>query len=377
MEYGSKPRVAELIRSAEGGMKEHYMTLVKGLIDSGLDVIALCGFSFKERRELKKWGVKVVPFAVKGGLNPIRDVVAILRLERLLIKHRADIIHCHGFKAGLIGRIAALLARCDCIYTMHNFLPMDMGRRGRKIVAWIEKLLSRKTKNVIVVSKALEKEASQTLGIDKSKIRVIYNGVSFPYVLRPQQDMRAKWGIDREDKIVGTVARLIPSKGIDVLLDAVPLVLDKYPQTRFMIVGDGPAMSTLKSKAEALNCSKNIIFTGYSEYIWYYYEAFDVFVLPSLSEGLGISLLEAMIMGKPVIASSVGGIREIVKHELNGYLVTPGDSQELANAIIYFLSNPSQAQEYAQRGEKEIKNKFDLETMIRETSRIIYEAMER
>ena len=138
-----------------------------------------------------------------------------------------------------------------------------------------------------------------------------------------------------------------------------------------MIVGDGPEESILKKKAELLNCSENIIFTGYSEYIWYYYEAFDIFVLPSLSEGLGISILEAMAMGKPVIASRTGGIEEIIKHDWNGYLVPPKDSKELADAILYCLSNPGQTQDYADRGKREIDQKFHLENMIKKTLGVI------
>ena len=148
------------------------------------------------------------------------------------------------------------------------------------------------------------------------------------------------WGIDKGEKLVGTVARLIPAKGLDVLIDAVPMVLREFPDTKFMIVGDGPVKSALVAKASNLKCDKNIIFVGHSEYIWYYYRAFDIFVLPSLSEGLGIALLEAMAMGKPVIASDIGGIREIVKHNRNGYLVSPGNSRELANAIFVLSGKP-------------------------------------
>ena len=101
MEYGSKPRVAELIRNAEGGMKEHYMTLIKGLIDSGFDVIALCRLSKKDRNRLTKWGAIVVPFTIRSRISPIRSIFTILRLARLLRKYKADILHCHGF----LGRV--------------------------------------------------------------------------------------------------------------------------------------------------------------------------------------------------------------------------------------------------------------------------------
>jgi glycosyltransferase involved in cell wall biosynthesis len=377
MEYGSKPRVAELIRNAEGGMKEHYMTLIKGLIDSGFDVIALCRLSKKDRNRLTKWGAIVVAFTIRSRISPIRSIFTILRLARLLRKYKADILHCHGFWAGFIGRIAALLARRPCIYTIHNFLPGNLGRWARRGAIWIEEMLSGITKSIIAVSGALKNHATLGLGIDPHKIRIIYNGIHLPEKIREDQDIKRMWGIDKGEKLVGTVARLIPAKGLDVLIDAVPMVLREFPDTKFMIVGDGPVKSALVAKASNLKCDKNIIFVGHSEYIWYYYRAFDIFVLPSLSEGLGIALLEAMAMGKPVIASDIGGIREIVKHNRNGYLVSPGNSRELANAILFYLENPYQADEYASIGRTEIMEKFPLETMINETSRVILEVIDK
>jgi pyruvate/2-oxoacid:ferredoxin oxidoreductase beta subunit len=280
MEYGSKPRVAELIRNAEGGMKEHYMTLIKGLIDSGFDVIALCRLSKKDRNRLTKWGAIVVPFTIRSRISPIRSIFTILRLARLLRKYKADILHCHGFWAGFIGRIAALLARRPCIYTIHNFLPGNLGRWARRGAIWIEEMLSGITKSIIAVSGALKNHATLGLGIDPHKIRIIYNGIHLPEKIREDQDIKRMWGIDKGEKLVGTVARLIPAKGLDVLIDAVPMVLREFPDTKFMIVGDGPVKSALVAKASNLKCDKNIIFVGHSEYIWYYYRAFDIFVLP-------------------------------------------------------------------------------------------------
>ncbi|NLN40967.1 MAG: glycosyltransferase family 4 protein [Clostridiales bacterium] len=319
MAYTSKPRIAEFIRGAKGGMKKHYIDLIKGLVDSGIEVIAICNFPSKDRSMLKKLGAVVVPFAVKDRINPIRDIWAILKLARILRRHKVDIMHCHGFRAGMIGRIAALLARCRCIYTIHNFLPMNLGKGKIKIVAWAEKILSYFTKNIITVSQALGEEITQMLGVDSQKVKVIYNGIALPEISEKGQVIREKWGVAKDEQLIGTVARLIPSKGVDTLIEAVPLVTAHYPHIKFMVVGDGPQESFLKEKAEELNCSQNIIFTGYSEYIWYYYEAFDIFVLPSMSEGLGISVLEAMGMGKPVFAYRIGGIKEIIKHDWIGY----------------------------------------------------------
>ena len=175
----------------------------------------------------------------------------------------------------------------------------------------LEKILAKKTHAIITVSRALQSYERKMLNIPENKIKVIYNGIDLPKLQEKQLDIRKEWGISSNDILVGTVARLIPSKGIDFLIRAVPKVLEKHSNVKFMIVGDGPEDGKLKKLAKEINCENYIIFTGYIEYVWYCYRAFDIFVLPSLSEGLGIAVLEAMVSGKPVIASNTGGFRKL------------------------------------------------------------------
>lgn len=377
MEYSARPIIVEFIRSAEGGMKEHYISLVKGLRDLDIPVVAVCNFQNKHMDKLREYGAEVISFPLTGHIHPIKDAVAIFKLVGILGQYKASVLHCHGYKAGIVGRIAAILARCPCVCTFHNFLPPSTSIRKKKVATRVEEILSPTTKKFITVSEALAKEVVDEFGIPKEKVQVIYNGVELPNAKEYEIDINKTWEISKESIVVGTVARLIPSKGINVLLDAIPLVIEKHPETIFMIVGDGPDTKKLIEKARHINYGKNIIFTGYSEYIWYYYDIFDIFVLPSLSEGLGIALIEAMMAGKPAIASNTGGIPEILMHEWNGYMVNPGDSQELAEAIIYFISHPTEIKEYAKRAKDDMAKKFHIETMVNKTSYVLLKAAQK
>ncbi|NLJ41812.1 MAG: glycosyltransferase family 4 protein [Clostridiales bacterium] len=356
-------------------MKKHYLVLAEGLLDMGMDVIALCGFSTKDKVQLKDRGALVVPFPMKDTFNPVGEIRSIMKLAWLIRKHGIQILHCHGFRAGFTGRIASLLAGCNSVYTMHNYFPEGFGKRAKVIIAWVEKLLARKTKRIITVSYALKKEADENMGIDTDKMKVIYNGIASPVSTIQSQSIRDKWGVNEGEVVIGTVARLIPSKGIEVLIDAIPQIIREYPGAKFMIIGDGPIMPDLKRKAAGLKCSDRVIFSGYIKDIWSYYETFDIFVLPTLSEGLGLSIIEAMSLGKPVISTKIGGIQEVIEHNYNGYLVTPGDSEELADAILYFLSHPSLVKEYGEKGRAMANKKFNPKTMIQETSQVIYDAI--
>jgi glycosyltransferase involved in cell wall biosynthesis len=201
------------------------------------------------------------------------------------------------------------------------------------------------------------------------RISVVYNGIPIPHSY-DGDNTRQYLGIGRDTILVGTIARLIPSKGIQHLLDAIPLVMRSYKDIHFVVIGDGPYEEMLKKKAIELGI-ENITFVGYVNTVWGYLDAIDIFVLPTLSEGLGISILEAMAMGKPVIASRVGGIPEIINHDDNGYLISPGDSGALAFAILYLAANPQVRKDYGQRGCRDVRAHFSVEKMVDATAKIL------
>ncbi|MGI6189824.1 MAG: glycosyltransferase family 4 protein [Caldicoprobacteraceae bacterium] len=377
-----KIKVVEIIRQACGGMKEHYVTLLKGLKERGFDVLALCNFSHPVMEELRDAGMTVCPFNIPGEIQPYRDIKRTLDVFSVIKEYRANLVHCHGFKAGVIGRLGAIFAGCPRVYTVHNFiLPMTLPVR-RWMFGRLEHILCRYTQGIITVSHALKEELIQNCRIPDDKIHVVHNGIPAYKNIRAKDmdfvnDLRRRLNIGRHTTLVGTTARLIPSKGIDYLLDAIPAVIEHINDVHFLIMGNGPYKQELIKKAAYLNIQNKVTFLGYVNNIHNYLNAIDIFVLPSLSEGLGISIIEAMAAGKPVIAARTGGIPEIVNHDDNGYLVTPGDAGELALAIMYLIANPQVREDYGRRGCRDVRERFSVDKMLNLTADILQRYAQR
>ncbi|SFQ06463.1 glycosyltransferase family 4 protein [Caldicoprobacter faecalis] len=370
MSFNRRIKVLELIRTASGGMRQHYISLAKGLKGAGFDVLAACGFDKTTMEELRDEGIEVYPFHLPGEVQPHLDAMKAVKIAHIIMKQGVDVLHCHGFKAGVVGRVGAILAGCPKVYTVHNFVLPLSHRLKRAMLSKTEKVLAKRTEGIIAVSHALKLELERECGIPGDKVSVIYNGISLPHAGKGE-DVRWRLGIGFDAIVIGSVARLIPSKGIQYLLDAIPLVKSYCGDIRFMIVGDGPYEGALKMRAKDLGVEGDVIFTGYVTTVWDYLDAMDVFVLPTLSEGLGVSILEAMAMGKPVVASNVGGIPEIIEHGQNGYLVPPGDAATLASAIIYLIRNAHVRSTFGQKGRERVMTHFSAERMVQATAQLL------
>jgi glycosyltransferase involved in cell wall biosynthesis len=363
--------VVEVIRRAEGGMKEHYITLVKGLSHMGFDVLAACNFSQKTLSRLENDRIHLYKLELEDDIRLFGDLAAIFRLYRKIKLFCADVVHCHGFKAGMVGRIAAFFARCPSVYTVHNFMPQSVMTGGKFIILrLIEQILALCTHRIITVSQALKNEITDKFGLSGDLIKVVRNGTA-PLIQSSEANVRGQWGIAEDCVLIGCIARLIPSKGINYLIDAIPPLLKIKPNVMLLVAGDGPILETLKNQARYLSLEDKVIFTGFVENAGDYLNAFDIFVLPSLMEGLGISIIEAMMAGKPVIASRTGGIPEIVRDEVTGSLVEPGNPNEIKEALLKLIQNPELMKIYAENGRKHAMENFGIQKMLDETAEIL------
>ena len=364
--------IMEIIREAEGGMKEHFMTLVKGLAQEGVEVTALCHFPEAETKELEICGIKVIPYSFPKKLFPMLG--ALVKICKLLQKSRPDLIHCHGFQAGFLGRLAGWLTGIPSVYTVHNFVTFG---RGEWVSGWIqrfERWMGKKTAKTICVSRALKTTMVQEINIPEEKLHVVYNAVpTLPAGDRAA--IRSIHNLTDEDWVIGTAARLIPSKGIPILLTAVSCSLAKYPNIKVLIAGSGPEETNLRMLSRSLGIAGQTIFAGKVSNIHDYYAAFDCFVLPTLSEGLGITVLEAMSFGLPIIASAVGGIPEVLDHERNGILVPPNHTFALRTALQTLLEDPEQGAVYGQQAKLDIQKGLTEKEMVKQTWSVLKEAM--
>ncbi|NLC42683.1 MAG: glycosyltransferase family 4 protein [Clostridiales bacterium] len=370
-------RLMEIIGKAEGGMKRHYISLCRGLIDEGAEVFAICNFSEDDTEDLKLTGIHVIKFPFSKTIRPFLNIWKLIKLIYYIRKTKPQLIHCHGFKAGFFGRMAGWLngTQIPLAYTVHNFVTFGRGKIISRFIQVVEKWMGEKTHKIICVSKALKTSMNRDMGIPEGKLHVVYNAIPALPAANGNSSIREKYNIGDNEWIVGTVARLIPSKGIHILLTAMSGILFKCSNAKLLIVGSGPEEIHLKKLAESLGIFKQIIFAGNVSNIQDYYASFNIFVLPTLTEGLGITVLEAMYFGLPIIASSVGGIPEWLTHEKNGILIPPDNAFALRIALQSFFENPELAKKYGWQAKQDIHEKGLSESeMIRQTWAVLHES---
>jgi glycosyltransferase involved in cell wall biosynthesis len=283
------------------------------------------------------------------------------QITKLLREEQVDLIHAHEFDAIVQGTFAAALAGIPLVATVHGKNYFWEKYRRRLAYRWVSRRAT-----MVAVSQNLREFIIEKVGISPDRLRVIYNGVD---VLPPCDDAdviecRKELGLPETHRVVGVVGNLYPVKGHRYLIDAIPAVLNKCPHTSFIFAGRGQLETELKEQVYRLGLDKRVHFLGLRQDIPRILALLDIFVLPSLSEGLSMAILEAMIAGKPVVATQVGGNPELVLDGETGFLVPPRDSGALASRVITLLMNREQALQFAHRGKRRAERQFSLETMV-------------
>jgi len=373
-----KRKILQVIRPAEGGMKEHFLSLLKKLNRNYFSLAVAGPIS---PTLTKEWDIPTYYLPIAPQVNLWQDLQSVLQLQKILQQEKIDLIHLHGSKTALLGHLAARLAKTQhTVFTAHNFILDNYRSQKQKwFFSRLEEYLTTSSSKIITVSQALAKELKQRQKIAAPKVVTIYNGVELsrfqPGV--PDLSWKKELGFLENDFIVGTIARLIPEKGVQYLLESALWIAAQRPQLKinFLVVGDGPFRSYLEAMSRKMGLQERVVFTGQSEKVQELLKIMDVFVLPSLSEGLGIVLLEALAMQKPVIGSSVGGIPEIIQEGVNGFLSPPGDPLALAAKILRLLGNPLQRKKMGEAGRKSVEKNFSSEKMITETERLYLELL--
>lgn len=257
----------------------------------------------------------------------------LLALLGIIKEKGVEVIYCQRHKATVLGVIAAILSGVETVVShVHG---LDRARSfKRRFANWI---LFRRVRKIIAVSESVRRDVlDSNWRLDPAKVVTVLNGIDFSLidgVSLGRQEIRSQWGIEHDTIVFGTIGRLTDTKGHAYLLDAFASLPGNMPQARLIIIGDGKLRDELQQKARILGISSRVIFSGYREDARALLRGLDIFVFPSLAEGLGVALIEAMASGLPVIASDVGGIPEVTGSVNCGRLVPPGDPASLASAM--------------------------------------------
>lgn len=285
----------------------------------------------------------------------------------------ADVIHCHLSDAEFLGTVAGRLSGVKRIFTTVHY-PDLLPRGGRKDIRnlfrrRVTKLLYHRWVDcAIAVSEDVAQVLRRDFGICGEMIRIIHNGVDIASLAgkEPADDLRKALGFSRNHRILINVGRLAPPKGQVFLLEAMGRLVKQFEGVRLVLVGDGELREALEAGSASLGLTDRVVFLGNRSDVGDLLALSELFVFPSVSEGISLALLEAMAARKPVVASSIPGNEEILDHCVNAYLVPPGDSEALARGIAFLLEHPEEARRLGTRAQQEVTARFDIrETMAR------------
>ncbi len=284
------------------------------------------------------------------------DLKTLKEIRRFVERKQVDIIHSHGYKADFYAGAATLGLDTALIATCHNWPGKDIRS---KAYAFLDFMILRRFDKVAAVSAGVRKRILRN-GVPSGKVTTVQNGIS----LKPFQEndsraaCRKELGISHDSVVIGTVGRISPEKGHENLLIAAREISEKFHDVTFLLVGDGP----LRRKLPREYSSPAILFTGYRKDLPQLYSGMDIFVLPSLLEGLPMAVLEAMASKLPIVASRVGEVPSLVGAE-NGILVEPDDTRELKRGLVCLIENLALARTMGEKGYHFVKSHFSAKRM--------------
>lgn len=347
------------------GSENHLLTLLPELKKHGYEPTMLVLADSEDRPEpfieqMRDRGVPTDLISMGADMDPF----LVLRLVCYLKKHPFELIHTHLFHADIYGTIAARLAGFrQIISTKHGFNPW----RNQALYAFLDRMAAKYQQQLIAISKAIGEWLVEVERLPAHKMQLVHYAIDMDK-FRPSTPATQEL-LNIPKPIIGTVTRLLHQKGVHVLLDAFAKCLETYPKASLVIVGDGPVRRQLEEQSRTLSIAAQTHFLGHVAHptLGDILEAFDIFAFPTFGEGFGLVLLEAMTSGKPVVASKVMAIPEIVIDGETGLLVPPDNADALGQALLKLMSDPSKCQQFGTAGRHRVEAEFTVDRMVQKT----------
>jgi glycosyltransferase involved in cell wall biosynthesis len=362
-------RVVEVLATgSNGGAQEHLYSLLSRLDRDRYAVSVVALSTGSASRKIARLGLPVCL------IDEADDDAAVAALAAHLAQVRPDVVHNHMYRAEVVGTLAALtmgdrgVRRPYVVSTVHS--SRVRSHQDRETLRALTPSMDR----LIAVSQAIVAKIADERG-GLAPVNLIYNGVDLDRYdhQEPCCTLREEYGMEPGAQIVGVVARLEPEKGHPTLLEAWPAVLRSCPEAYLLVVGEGSRREALEAQARDLAIAHRVVFTGRRDDMPAVTAALDVAVLPSYREAQGLTILEAMALSRPVVASSVGGIPEMVHDGVTGLLVPPHDAGALATAIVRLLRDHSLADTLARAGHDLVHDQFCIQLMVSSIEAIYHE----
>lgn len=333
---------------------------------------------FKIKKNVEN--IHIVPVALyprSVGIDVCRVPRCIYKIYSILKRGNFDIVHTHGYFADFAGIISAKLIGIPVVSTCHGYIDI-IDDLKLTMYNKLDRFMLKLSDRIITVSENIERQLC-SCGVRGEKIKLIQNSIKVPDIdnrdiVSIRNTYRARIGVGKDDFLIGFVGRVSEEKGLKDLIEAVDVLRDgTYPNVKVYIVGTGRQENELKELVDRKGMKENIVFLGFQEYVEGWILASDVSVLPSLTEGTPMSLLEAMSYAKPVVASNVGGIPKVINNGVNGLLVPPGDWRSLAVTLRNLINDSGLRKQIEISARETIIAKYDIRSWMEKINSVYLE----
>lgn len=345
-----------------GGAEKKLLELVARMDRNRFNII-VCSLGLgqeieEEFHRLSDSGIRVVVIPRKGKVDPS----LIVKMVRLMRTSKIDVVMTTLFFADVVGAIAGRLSGVKAIFSWETISAPEWLLTRR---LWAYRLAVRLHDRVISVSEATARFLVEERGVPAGKVMIIPYGVDTEsYRCGNAAEARKRLRLNDDDLIIGMVGRLHPQKGHVYLIEAAGGIVQRFKNVRFVLIGDGGMREELSALVEARGLQDRFLFLGFRDDVSCLVEAFDIFTLPSLYEGLPNVVLEAMASGRPVVATAVDGTKEAVVDGETGILVPPRDAERLEKALCELLADPARARRYGEKGRERVESFFNLKHQV-------------
>jgi L-malate glycosyltransferase len=352
-----------------GGITSYVLTLAKGMIDRGHRVYIASSAKCLPANFPREAVLLPIPIRTKRDLSP-KILLSSLKLKDALKKYEIEIIHSNSRTTQILGCLLGRDTSAAHIFTCHGYFKRRMLRR--LFPCWGSK--------VIAISEQVREHLVSDFKLGEEKISLIHNGIDTQRFnvsdAAAKSKAKERLGLG-QNEVIGIIARLSDVKGHAYLIKAMPAILKEVPQARLFIVGEGRMRAELIALAKVLNLENSVLFAPELCDTMEVLKAMDIFVMPSLKEGLGLALMEAMACGLAVVGSNIGGIKSLIKPEVNGLLVEPGDVTGLAAAANRLLKDKVMAASFGRQARAFIADNFSQGLMVEQTENLYSKCLNR
>lgn len=365
-----RKKIVHIAQSPGGVLEYIYMFLKEISKYNEYENILIVSEEYRSQEDrLKQYASEIYYLPMIREIQLKSDISCVFKINKLLKRLEPDMVYLHSSKAGALGRIALLFnLKTKIIYNAHGwYFTAKISEKKKRIFALIEKILSIKTNMIINISQNEYDAAIKYKIANKKKMCIIENGIDlerFENLNQYREEYRNNFNIKDDDIVIGVVARLSEQKDPITTIKAFKIIKEKYENSKLMYIGDGELKEEIIKFAEDNNIQKDIIITGWVNNTERYLSAVDIAVLPSKWEGFGLAIVEYMAAEKPIVATRVGGIQDIIKCDENGVLINAESEQELADSIERYILNKQYKNEVIRKNKKCVKEKYSICRLI-------------